>query len=144
MPCRPDSRPANDFDHAAPRYAHLCKYFKSNRRAGPGAAGRSESFLIPVRRLAETALASDPRFLYFTPPFPPGGWPASVGASIGRPATHRKDSRMKRLILLACGLLLSGVLSGCCCTPCCGTGCGYGGCGPGGCTVPGGIPAASY
>ena len=57
---------------------------------------------------------------------------------------------MKKLCILALGLVLSAALTGCCCTPCCGGGpsygCGYGGggCSTGACGTGGGIPGAYY
>ena len=37
---------------------------------------------------SKTALASDPQIAYLTLPFPPGGWPASVGIGAALPATE--------------------------------------------------------
>src|SRR5436190_14168517 len=72
------------------------------------------------------------------PPPAPEASRRSVGLGTGWNTTHRKDSRMKRLIVLGFGLVLAAVMTGCCCTPCCSSPCGFGGggCGPGGCGVP--------
>src|SRR5262249_48332116 len=70
------------------------------------------------------------------PHFPPGGT-----------RSRWKDSRMKRLVAVGLGLVLSAILTGCCCTPCCSSPCGpcgYGGCGPAGCPAPVGVPAGAY
>jgi len=66
--------------------------------------------LIPTAKSDNHALPSRP------------DWRAAFRRpSARRPATHRKDSRMKRLVTLVFGLALCAAVSGCCCFPCCGS-----------------------